>query len=485
MSTTAFTVEPIDYEAGLADLRLVRESVFVREQGVPLALEWDELDPLCKHVIARDAGGDAIGTGRLTPRHTIGRMAVLPGWRGRGVGDAMLHALMDQARALGWQDLSLHAQASAIEFYARHGFLPVGDRFEEAGIDHQSMRRLLGAANPVETREAAIAAVVGVVATARRQVLVYTRELDPGLLTPEFIDAAAGAGVHRVSLGVQTLADEVQKKVNRIQPFDRVATVTQRLRWAGVPAINFDLMYGLPGQTPENVEASVRQALTLRPDRVAVFGYAHVPWMKKQQVMIREAELADAQGRWDQAEAADEALVAAGYVRVGLDHYALPGDPLVEALGQGRLRRNFQGYTDDPAPVMIPIGPSSIGRLGRGFVQNQVQTHHWGRAVEAGELPVARRLAVAAGDDLRAAVIERLMCDLAVDVAAVCTSHGVSPDALDACLEDLRPLQAEGLCRLDGRRVAIPEPARRLMRTVAACFDQRLSEGGRRHARAV
>ena len=310
-------------------------------------------------------------------------------------------------------------------------------------------------------------------------------ELDPGLLTPEFIDAAAGAGVNRVSLGVQTLDDEVQKKVNRIQPFDRVATVTQRLRWAGVPAINFDLMYGLPGQTPENVEASVRQALTLRPDRVAVFGYAHVPWMKKQQVMIREAELADAQGRWDQAEAADEALVAAGYVRVGLDHYALPGDPLVEALGQGRLRRNFQGYTDDPAPVMIPIGPSSIGRLGRGFVQNQVQTHHWGRAVEAGELPVARRLAVAAGDDLRAAVIERLMCDLAVDVAAVCTSHGVSPDALDACLEDLRPLQAEGLCRLDGRRVAIPEPARRLMRTVAACFDQRLSEGGRRHARAV
>ena len=197
MSTTAFTVEPIDYEAGLADLRLVRESVFVREQGVPLALEWDELDPLCKHVIARDAGGDAIGTGRLTPRHTIGRMAVLPGWRGRGVGDAMLHALMDQARALGWQDLSLHAQASAIEFYARHGFLPVGDRFEEAGIDHQSMRRLLGAANPVETREAAIAAVVGVIATARRQVLVYSRELDPGLLdAPPVL-----AGLRRLATG--------------------------------------------------------------------------------------------------------------------------------------------------------------------------------------------------------------------------------------------------------------------------------------------
>lgn len=310
-------------------------------------------------------------------------------------------------------------------------------------------------------------------------------ELDPGLLTPEFIDAAAGAGVNRVSLGVQTLDDEVQRKVNRIQPFDRVATVTERLRWAGVPAINFDLMYGLPGQTPQNVEASVRQALTLRPDRVAVFGYAHVPWMKKQQVMIREQDLADAQGRWDQAEAADGALVAAGYIRVGLDHYALPGDPLVEALGQGRLRRNFQGYTDDPAPVMIPIGPSSIGRLGRGFVQNQVQTHNWSRAIEGGGLPVARRLPVSPGDELRAAVIERLMCDLAVDVGAVCVSQGFGADALDACLDGVRALETEGLCRLDGRRVAIPEPARRLMRTVAACFDERLSDGGRRHARAV
>ena len=197
MTAPAFTVRAVDYEAGLPALRHVRETVFVQEQGVPLALEWDELDPLCKHVIARDAGGDAIGTGRLTPRHTIGRMAVLPGWRGRGVGDAMLHALMDQARALGWQDLSLHAQASAIEFYARHGFLPVGDRFEEAGIDHQSMRRLLGAANPVETREAAIAAVVGVVATARRQVLVYSRELDPGLLdAPPVL-----AGLRRLATG--------------------------------------------------------------------------------------------------------------------------------------------------------------------------------------------------------------------------------------------------------------------------------------------
>ncbi|MGQ4584199.1 GNAT family N-acetyltransferase [Lysobacter sp. F60174L2] len=182
MSTPAFTVEGIDYQAGLPDLRRVRETVFVHEQGVPLALEWDELDPQCHHVVARDSGGEAIGTGRLTPKRTIGRMAVLSDWRGRGVGDAMLRALLEQARANGWHEVSLHAQASAIDFYARHGFLPVGERFEEAGIEHQSMRLLPGAVNPVETRDAAVAAMLGVIAGARRQLVIYSRELDPGLL---------------------------------------------------------------------------------------------------------------------------------------------------------------------------------------------------------------------------------------------------------------------------------------------------------------
>lgn len=186
----AFTVEAVDYEAALPQLRAVREAVFVQEQGVPLELEWDELDPRCHHVIARDALGQPIGTGRLTPERKIGRMAVLPVWRGRGVGDALLLALIDKARELGWRDLSLHAQVSAIGFYARHGFLPYGDRFVEAGIEHQSMRRLLDAANPVETHDAAIAALLGVIGTARRELWIYSRELDPGLLDQSVVLAA-------------------------------------------------------------------------------------------------------------------------------------------------------------------------------------------------------------------------------------------------------------------------------------------------------
>ena len=157
MDTQGFGVDTVDYETALPDLRTVRETVFVQEQRVPLELEWDALDPQCVHVLARDAAGQPIGTGRLTPEHKIGRMAVLAPWRGRGVGDALLLALLAAARERGWREVSLHAQVSAQDFYARHGFLPLGERFEEAGIGHQTMRLLLDAANPVESREAAVA----------------------------------------------------------------------------------------------------------------------------------------------------------------------------------------------------------------------------------------------------------------------------------------------------------------------------------------
>ena len=189
-ATPAFRVAAVEYERALPDLRHVRESVFVQEQNVPLALEWDEIDPLCRHVLARDVQGQPIGTGRLTPQHSIGRMAVLADWRGRGVGDALLLALIDEARRLGWRELSLHAQVSAIGFYARHGFLAYAARFVEAGIEHQSMRRLLDKPNPVDSRDAALTALLGVIAGARRSLQLYSRELDPGLLdAPEILAA--------------------------------------------------------------------------------------------------------------------------------------------------------------------------------------------------------------------------------------------------------------------------------------------------------
>ena len=182
MNARVFKVESVDYASGLAELRAVRETVFVQEQQVPIEEEWDALDPLCRHVIARDEAGLPIGTGRLTPEHKIGRMAVLGDWRGQGVGDAMLAALMAEARNLGWPSVSLNAQVSAEAFYSRQGFIPYGERFWEAGIEHQSMRRVLQGPTVIENAAGALAAVIAVTTQARRHLRIHSRELDPGLL---------------------------------------------------------------------------------------------------------------------------------------------------------------------------------------------------------------------------------------------------------------------------------------------------------------
>ncbi|MET0754817.1 MAG: GNAT family N-acetyltransferase [Pseudoxanthomonas sp.] len=190
MSERRFHVEAIDYASGLAELRTVRETVFVQEQQVPIEEEWDALDPLCRHVLARDQAGHPIGTGRLTPEHKIGRMAVLADWRGQGVGEAMLAQLMAEARKLGWPAVSLNAQVSAESFYARQGFIPHGERFWEAGIEHQAMRRALHGPTLVEDKAGAIAALVAVATHARRALRIYSRELDPGLLdNPAVLEA--------------------------------------------------------------------------------------------------------------------------------------------------------------------------------------------------------------------------------------------------------------------------------------------------------
>jgi oxygen-independent coproporphyrinogen-3 oxidase len=310
-------------------------------------------------------------------------------------------------------------------------------------------------------------------------------ELDPRALDEAFVQALQQAGVNRASLGVQTFDPAVQAKVNRIQPFEHVAWATRALRAAGVHGLNFDLMYGLPGQTAANVEASAELAADLRPDRISVFGYAHVPWFKKHQKMIDEAELEGLEGRWAQAEAADRALVAAGYERVGLDHYALPDDPLARAARGGALHRNFQGYTTDACEVLVPLGASSIGRFPQGYVQNAKATDDWAAAIGAGRLSVDRGVEITPEDRLRARAIERLMCDLELDAAEVCQAEGFPADALDASLACAAELAADGLCRVQERIVTVPEAARRLVRTVAACFDGRLQAAEGRHSKAV
>ena len=204
-------------------------------------------------------------------------------------------------------------------------------------------------------------------------------EIDPRILTAEMAAALGDAGVTRASLGVQSLDPTVQAAINRLQSLDETALAVDRLRAAGVGGINIDLIYGLPHQTVASCIATAEACLALRPDRFAVFGYAHVPGFKRHQRKIDEAALPDGPARGAQADAIAEVLEAAGYRRIGLDHFALPGDEMAAAAGSGSLHRNFQGYTTDAADLLIGLGASAIGRLPQGYVQNAAVTRDYSR----------------------------------------------------------------------------------------------------------
>jgi len=310
-------------------------------------------------------------------------------------------------------------------------------------------------------------------------------EVDPRSLSAASLAALAEMGVTRASIGVQDFDPAVQHAVGRIQPYDVTAACAERLRGIGVNSLNLDLIYGLPHQTVDGLARTVRQALDLRPDRVAVFGYAHVPWMKKQQQLIPADALPGPLDRFRQREAAESELTAAGYVRVGMDHYALPDDAMAVAAGQRRLQRNFQGYTTDDAPMLIGLGASSISALPQGYAQNLPGVPAWREAVRAGRLPTARGVALTEDDRLRRAVIERIMCDLDVDLVAVADTLGADAATLMAAGPELEAQARDGLLEWDGRRVLVTEAGRPFLRAVAALFDRYHQAGAARHAAAV
>jgi len=298
-------------------------------------------------------------------------------------------------------------------------------------------------------------------------------ELDPASLSRDWVQAAARHGLSRASLGVQNLDPRVQEAVNRVETFEEVAQAVAWLREVEVRSVNIDLMCGLPHQTAANTLETLNRILELRPERLALFGYAHVPWARAHQRLINDRELADAAGRLEQSEAAADRLLWEGYVRIGLDHYALPDDPLAQAHARGELRRNFQGYTADPHATLLAFGVSAIGQLPQGFVQNEAGEAAWRTALAKGRLPVKRGLAFTDDDRFRADIIERLMCDLAVDLADARRRHGRPVESLAAEREALLPLQAAGLITLDDERVAMTPLGRPFLRTVAQVFDAR------------
>ncbi|MDO9431088.1 MAG: oxygen-independent coproporphyrinogen III oxidase [Pseudomonadota bacterium] len=310
-------------------------------------------------------------------------------------------------------------------------------------------------------------------------------EIDPPGLTREWVFAAAGHGLNRASLGVQNLSPQVQAAVNRQGSLEEVARCVGWLREAGVGSINLDLMYGLPHQTVSNTLETIDQLLSLRPERLALFGYAHVPWMKSHQQLIDESVLPGATERLDQSEAAAERLIAEGYVRIGLDHFALPTDELALAQAQGRLRRNFQGYTTDAARTLLGVGASAIGSLPQGFVQNIAQELGWRSALTAGDLPIARGAPLTQDDRFRAEIIERLMCDLSADLAGICARHGRALADLSGDLARLEPLERDGLVAFDGERLTVIGDGRLVVRSVCAAFDSYFTAQEGRHSKTL
>lgn len=310
-------------------------------------------------------------------------------------------------------------------------------------------------------------------------------EMDPRTVTPEMIAGLASAGVNRASLGVQEFSDQVQKAINRIQPYEMTEAVVRGLRDAGIAGVNFDLMYGLPHQTVEDVRRSADLTAELRPDRVAVFGYAHVPWMKTHMKMIPDETLPNAVERFEQSEAAAARLVENGYRRIGLDHFALPEDSMSVALEEGRLHRNFQGYTTDQAQALIGFGASSIGALPQGYVQNATPLRAWAEAIRQGRPAIDKGIALSDDDRLRRDVIERLMCDLRVDLSEEAGRYGVTAAQFQAEREALAPMVEDGLVTVDGDRIEITATGKPLMRTVCAIFDTYLESGVARHSMAV
>ncbi len=282
-----------------------------------------------------------------------------------------------------------------------------------------------------------LAGLAGQIATAfdLSDVPEHAIEIDPRQCDGEFVGALAAVGVNRASLGVQEFSP---------------------------------------------LQHTIGLASTLKPNRIALFGYAHVPWFKTHQRMLDATALPGASERLAQAESARKMLISLGYVSIGFDHFARPDDNLAKAAAAGRLHRNFQGYTTDNADALIAFGASAIGRLPQGCVQNASDIAGYKRAIEAGHLATAKGKALSIDDSLRARIIERLMCDFTVDLDAFSENQDFA-DAFAA----LAPLAHEHLVIVDGRRIAVTEAGRPFVRLVASAFDAYLARGTARHSRAV
>ena len=302
-------------------------------------------------------------------------------------------------------------------------------------------------------------------------------ELDPRFVNAREIAELAEIGFNRASFGVQDFDPEVQAAVNRIQSVEETRAVVDACRANGFRSVNIDLIYGLPKQNRAGFERTLEVVAAMRPDRVAVYGYAHLPELFKPQKQIVAADLPDAETRLALLQLAIERLTDAGYVYIGMDHFALPDDELAMAQARGGLHRNFMGYTTHADSDLVGLGVSAISHIGDSFSQNPRDLPSWQAALDAGRLPVFRGMRLDADDQLRADLIQQLMCQGEIPVAALERRHAIDfADYFADALEQLLPLVEDGLVRIEEERIVVTSRGRLLLRNIAMCFDRNLSQ---------
>lgn len=310
-------------------------------------------------------------------------------------------------------------------------------------------------------------------------------ELDPRLITKAQARIMGLLGVTRVSLGVQDFDPNVQHVIGRRQSYELVKEACGLLRNVGVRDINFDLLYGLPVQSPASVAQTARDAVSLWPNRIALFSYAHVPQVKKHQKALEQYILPGPHASLAMEAAARQVFVEAGYVEIGMDHFARPDDALAKAAASGRMRRNFQGYTADKASQMLGVGASSIGKTNQAFFQNARDAETYEGLIRQHGFATTRGLTLTGEDKLRGAIIEALMCDMSVNLEAVCREHHFSLSVLGEAMDALKPYESSGLVRKEGYRITLSSPHRMAIRVIASLFDKTIRAPDAPVSRAV
>jgi oxygen-independent coproporphyrinogen III oxidase len=298
----------------------------------------------------------------------------------------------------------------------------------------------------------------------------FSVEIDPNEIDAGRLDALVAAGMNRASIGVQDFDPQIQQSIGRLQSYELTRQVADMIRDRGVHSLNADILYGLPHQTPTRIAESVQKLLTLSPERVALYGYAHVPWMSRRQQMIPSDAMPTPQERLRLFETAAQLFEWDGYRAIGIDHFARPDDGLAVAQSAGRLRRNFQGYTDDTAEVLVGLGASSISRFPQGYAQNASGTADHTKAVRAGRFSTHRGHIFSGEDRMRGRIIEALMSDFRVLRAEILDDFDVTPLRLDNLLRRAAA-GFEGMVVLDEVGLTIPPHARPLTRMIARAFD--------------